>query len=100
MAQMKITVLKKMFNEDLAAEYCQQDTSVCSSFDEGQEFVLEGLKPPKDFCSWAWNDIHKVLLALSSGGCFTPFMKDDNVLIACCTDAIRPVVFKIERIED
>ena len=23
MAQLKVTVLKKMFNEDLAAEYCQ-----------------------------------------------------------------------------
>jgi len=97
---MKITVLKKMFNEDLAAKYCKQETSACSNFDEGQEFVLDGLKQPENFCSWAWNDLHKALLALNSGGRFTPFMREDNILISCCTDGIRPVVFKIERIGD
>ena len=100
MAQMKITVLKKMFNEDLAAKYCKDCNSACSSFDEGQEFVIEGLKRPEEFCSWAWNDLYKVLVTLSSGGSFVPFMKKDNVLISCCSDGIRPVFFKIERIKD
>ena len=100
MAQIKITVLKKMFNEDLAAACCEPGTAVCASFEEGQEFVVEGLDQPENFCAWAWNDLHKVVLTLYSGGGFTPFMKEDNVLVSCCTDGIRPVVFKIERIED
>ena len=100
MARMKITVLRKTFNEDLAAEYCGAGVTVCARFEEGQEFVLEGLKPPEDFCAWAWNDLHKVVLALNSGGGFAPFMKEDNQLISCCTDGIRPVFFKIERVED
>ncbi|HHX99854.1 MAG TPA: TIGR04076 family protein [Methanothermobacter sp.] len=27
-------------------------------------------------------------------------MKDDKTMIACCTDGIRPVVFKLEKLED
>ncbi len=27
------------------------------------------------------------------------WMKDENVMIACCSDGTRPVVFKIERID-
>ena len=97
MAKMKITVVKKIFHEDLAAEYCGKETSICTSFEEGQEFVFEGLGQPENFCGFAWNDLHKVVLALSSGGGFSPFMKEDNTLISCCTDGIRPVVFKVER---
>ena len=100
MAKIKITVLKKMFNEDLAAEYCEPGTSACSDVEEGQEFIVKGLEQPENFCSWAWTDLHKGLLALYYGGRFTPYMREDNVLISCCTDGIRPVVFKIERIED
>lgn len=100
MAQTKITVLKKLFNEDLAAEYCQDSVSICTAFQEGQEFVLDGLTQPEGFCGWAWCDLHKVVLALNSGASFTPFMKEDNVLISCCTDGIRPVVFKVERTGD
>ena len=100
MAKMKITVLERMFNKDLADKYCQPDTTPCSSFTDEQEFVVENLNQPESFCAWAWNDLHKVLLTLKSAGNFSPWMKDKNTIIACCTDGIRPVVFKVERIEE
>lgn len=100
MARIKVTVLKKIFNEELAENYCQAGTSICTIFEEGQEFVAEGLNQPENFCAWAWNDIHKGVLALYFKSRFTPFMREDNVIISCCTDGIRPVVFKIERIEE
>jgi uncharacterized repeat protein (TIGR04076 family) len=101
----KITVLRKTFHKDLAETYCRRETGPCESFKEGDEFIIEGSgqKIPENFCSWAWNDIYKVILTLKQGGNFGSswnWMKEDNVLIACCTDGIRPVIFKVERIEE
>ncbi len=100
MAKLKITVLKKMFDQQLADAHCGPGAAVCPRFEEGQEFVVEGLDQPEGFCGWAWDDIHKVLLTLRSGGDFRPWMRAESNVIACCTDGIRPVVFNIERIED
>ena len=89
-----------MAQKELADKYCGSQTSACTAFEEGQEFVLDDLNQPPDFCSWAWTDITKVLLTLNKEGNFKPWMKADNNIIACCTDGIRPVIFNIERVED
>lgn len=105
MFKCKITVLKRMFNQDLAEQFCGiQNVPLCHRFQEGQEFIA-GLEKPDNFCDWAWNDIYKVVITLLSGGNFSKgiiegWMKDDKSMIVCCTDAIRPVAFKIERIEE
>jgi len=100
----KITVLKSDINQDLVNEYCKIDVSVCPIFSVGDEFVT-GFDKPDGFCSWAWNDIYKFVVVLLSSGNFSKnhfegWMKDDDIMIACCTDAIRPVTFKIERINE
>ena len=101
MAKMKITVLRNMANQDFAEEYCERtDVTPCDRFTEGEEFLLDGVKCPEGFCSWAWDDIYKGVLVLAHGGDMKGWMKDDRTLISCCTDGIRPVVFKIERLED
>ena len=99
----KITVLKKNLDKELAEEYCQDEAASCPAFSQGQEFIA-GFEKPEGFCDWAWNDIHKFVAVLLSGGNFSKdyfegWMKDDTTMIACCTDAIRPVTFKIERID-
>ena len=104
MSRCKITVLKKTLHPDLASEYCQDEVTLCKNFREGQEFITSFAKP-KGFCDWAWNDIHQYVVALLAGGnfagdLFNGWMKDDKTMIACCTDGIRPVVFKMERLED
>lgn len=73
------------------------------AFEEGQDFLVDGLEKPINFCEWAWKDILRFVTALSTGGNFSQdifkgWMKDDNVMITSCTDGLRPVVFKIERI--
>ena len=97
----KITVLKTMFNQDLADEYRRPELhqGPCPHYTEGQEFTVQhfGERPEDFFCDWAWNDIHKVLMAVMLGGDFSPWMKDGNTFITCCTDGIKPVVFKLER---
>ena len=108
MVKCKITVLKRTFHEDLAEEYVQMKTGKCGEFEDGQEFITESptAKPESFPCSFAWYDIHKVLLTLMQGGNFANYvgktgkiwkwMKTDNSYITCCTDGIRPVIFKLE----
>ncbi|MCP3930638.1 MAG: TIGR04076 family protein [Bacteroidetes bacterium] len=99
----KITVLRKMFNQDYAENFCQESVTSCPVFTEGQAFIYDhsgdGSKPSK-FCERAWNDIYPTVMTLAHNGTFLGWMKEDGISIACCTDGIRPVVFKIERISD
>ena len=103
MAKCKITVLKRMFNEELAVEYRRSDVHFgpCPYYSEGDEFVVDqiGMRPEGFFCDWAWNDIQKLLFAMQLGGDYSPWMKDEKTFIACCTDGVKPVVFKLERLE-
>ncbi len=103
MTKLKITVLRRMFNQDLAEEYCQEDVTPCSLFTEGQEFTFDPYgngNKPDNFCENAWNDIYRAIFTLSANGKFSGWMKNEHSIIACCTDGIRPVVFKVERIEE
>jgi uncharacterized repeat protein (TIGR04076 family) len=34
-----------------------------------------------------------------SKGMFEGWIKDDRTMIGCCTDGIRPVIFRIEKID-
>lgn len=98
MAKYKITVVKRMVNQDLLDEYGEGMVAPCDQFTDGQEFVLESGDKPADFCSWAWADIHRDLMIIRYGG-NVPWIRHPGTTIACCTDGLRPVVFKIERID-
>ena len=103
MPTVKITVVKKTLNKELAEQYCGEPAGTCPCFSEGQEFIC-GLDKPEGFCDWAWRDIHPMVAVLLTGGNFSSgifkgWMKDTGTMIGCCTDGIRPVVFRIERID-
>ena len=103
MVKLKITVLKRMFNEDLAKEYCVGEVSQCEIFNEGQEFIYDPYgdgNKPENFCDHAWVAIYPVVFTLASNGSFPTWMKNEKSAITCCTDGIRPVVFKIEILTD
>ena len=100
LAKVKITVLKRMYNADLAEEYRPNIKQPCQACADGQEYVVEGLNCPPDFCGWAWSDIHRIVFALQVDGRFDHWTVDRNIMIATRSDAIKPVAFKVERIED
>jgi uncharacterized repeat protein (TIGR04076 family) len=52
---------------------------------------------PEGFCTWAWDDITKDVETLRFHGNFQWF-EEPGVSVNCCTDGLRPVVFKIERV--
>jgi uncharacterized repeat protein (TIGR04076 family) len=100
MSKLKITVLKRTFNQELADAYCQSSASPCPRFSAGQEFIVERGEKPENFCGWAWNDLRKFSKILACGGNFAGWSKNGNSLIRCCTSGIRPVIFNLEWIED
>lgn len=106
MSKCKITVLKRIVHQDLIDEFMEPGAATvpCPHFIEGQEFIVDdypvGDYPGEGFCDAAWNDIYKATLTMAQGGSFSPWMKNDNTMIVCCSDGIRPVVFEIERIND
>lgn len=104
MAKCKITVIKRSLNDDLAKEHINMPVEQCPAFKDGQEFVIPFAEKPEGFCNWAWDDIFKTVVTLARGGNFSTdifegWMKDDRSMITCCTDGMRPVIFKVERLD-
>ncbi len=88
----KITVLKKSFNEELYKLYPYGVAHACGRLEEGQVFVTNNRwDPPEGFCAWAWRDLVPIIQSIHAGRAVPA--------ISCCTDGLRPVIFKLERIE-
>ncbi len=93
----KITALKTS-DQDLTGQNRQPGQILCPYFSEGQEFIIDS-HPEEGFCNTAWNDISKAYTTLMNGKSY-PSAQDENIIIARCRDIIRPVFFKLERIEN
>ena len=101
--KLKITVLKRLANFDLAreyrkAEYNQKYPLPCDSFEDGQEFIAENsFKMPEGFCGWAWRDL---TVRLTKFDLIDMDWPGPNVTYVACGDGVRPVIFKLEKLED
>jgi uncharacterized repeat protein (TIGR04076 family) len=99
--KLKITVLRRLDPDELfeTMPVAKRDWMVpCTIYEDGQEFVVEeSLRMPEGFCESAWRAINHNVRALGYGGNF-PFHDERSVSVSCCTDGLRPVIFKIERI--
>ena len=101
-SEVKITVIKKGNTSDLFGGKCPLQPieglePECPQFNVGDEFMFKGTCPD-GFCSWAFADIQRDIMHIFLGGSY-PWMKDEGVTIACCTDGLRPVFFKVERVD-
>ena len=103
------------------------DSGMCPCYNVGDEFVFErdgendhfwhgGLNtlvkttadpdtvaggPKMPHCSEAWDAIARyIYTGLQGGSIMKGWMKEENTMIACCSDGTRPVIFKIERIDE
>lgn len=104
MKKCKITVLRKMFVEDLVKEYGVENLSSCPMFKEGQVFYADYAKP-ENFCDEAWKAIYQYVFALSNGAgnelfYYGDWIKKKGVAICSCNDGLRPVIFKIEKTDE
>ena len=104
MAKVKITVLQVQDPKELWKD--NHPASVSDSFGPcerhhvGQEFIAESdYKMPEGFCHWSWYGIHPAVRMLLFGGDY-PWSIDNGTAVACCNDGLRPVIYKLEPIED
>lgn len=102
MNKCKITVVKKTFDKELAAEYGAVGLTACPMLQEGQVFYAD-YACPDGFCDEAWKAIYQYVFALSHGsgrnGClfyYGDWIRTPGVAICSCNDGLRPVIFKIE----
>ena len=100
--RIKITVLKRsspseVFKTSPVTPVDAEAYGACEVFKEGQEFIVDNLNMPKAFCTKAWMAISGDVRILSFG-CDFPWFKEKGITINCCTDGLRPVIFKLERI--
>ena len=101
MAKLKITVLKRQDPDEIFDELPvkRQDWMVpCELYEEGQEFILDRLSMPEGFCGSAWQTIYPNARTLFYGGDL-PFFEEEGTSVTCCADGMRPVIFKLERIQ-
>ncbi len=100
MNKVKITVIRKMFNEDLAKEYGADGLKPCPMLKEGQVFYADYAKPD-GLCDEAWKAIYQYVFALAHGAgndvfYFGDWITQKGVAICSCNDGLRPVIFKLE----
>ena len=125
--KVKVTVIDKKLYPELQKQYCAEpEAGMCPCYNVGDEFVFErddrndhfwhgGLNtlvktsadpntvaggPKMPHCSEAWDAIARyIYTGLQGGSIMRGWMKEENTMIACCSDGTRPVIFKIERID-
>ncbi len=105
----KITVLEtKVFPEYQEKYLADPKSGPCPFFKKGDTFFLKRTNEQDDFyhlmngkfCGEAWDAISRyVYTALQGGSIMRNWTNDDRMMIACCNDGTRPVIFKIERID-
>lgn len=102
MPKIKITVIKRFSPEDVFGhEYKTPTGKVVERchFEDDQEWISENGEMPEGFCGWAWTDLARSIHVLRFGGNFKDWTEDGTMYDAC-SDGVRPVCFKLERIEE
>lgn len=104
MKKVKITVLKKTLDGELAKEYGAEGLTACPMLRVGQVFFADYAKP-EGLCDEAWKAIYQYVFALAHGAGNDTFYYGDwirkpGVAICSCNDGLRPVIFKLEATDE
>ena len=105
----KVTVIDKKVFVDYQEKYLADPRSgACPFYNIGDEFIFERYAINDTFwrmgsgsqCAEAWDCISRyIYTALQGGSIMRGWTNDDRMMIACCNDGTRPVIFKIERLD-
>ena len=105
----KLTVIDKKVFPDLQEKYLADPNSgACTFYEVGAEYFFERYGDEDTFwtqgkgshCSEAWDCFSRyVYVALQGGSIMRNWTNDEHMMIACCNDGTRPVIFKIERLD-
>lgn len=113
----KVSVIATKCFEEFQKEYLANSNSgSCPCFKEGDKFLFQRTPEHDDYyhlgagtrtrdggdwpCGEAWDAINRyIYTALQGGSIMHGWCRDERLMIACCNDGTRPVIFKIERID-
>ena len=105
----KMTVIDKKVFDNLQEKYLADSKSgACPFYEVGTEYIFERYGEEDTFwrmgkgahCSEAWDCFSRyVYTALQGGSIMRGWTNDEHIMIACCNDGTRPVIFKIERLD-
>lgn len=121
----RVTVLDKKCFPELQQSYCaDREAGPCPCYRVGDTYLFERFGGADHFwrmglgtlegedapgvagsaslphCSEAWDAISRyIYTALQGGDIMRGWMADRRVMIACCNDGTRPVVFEIRRLD-
>lgn len=105
----KVTVIDKKCFTDYQEKYlAAPDAGACPFYEVGDEFIFERYGDEDTFwlagngtqCGEAWDCISRyIYTALQGGSIMRGWTNDERMMIACCNDGTRPVIFKIERLD-
>ena len=105
----KMTVIDKKVFGDLQEKYLADPKSgACPFYEVGAEYIFERYGDEDTFwtqgkgahCAEAWDCFSRyVYTALQGGSIMRGWTNDEHLMIACCNDGTRPVIFKIERLD-
>ncbi len=73
----------------------QKDGKACHCLTEGEVFEFDFERCPQNFCAAAFHSLWPMLRVIELGGRH-PWDAEENVTYACCPDATKPVVFRLE----
>ncbi len=110
----RVTVIDKKVYPELQKKYLADPGSgACPCFGVGDEFLFERADGKDDFwhfgqdrdpkfpCAEAWDCISRyIYTALAGGAIMKGWTNDERIMIACCNDGTRPVIFRIERFDE
>lgn len=93
----KITVIRKIWHQDLSAQYENPIEHACD-VQEGQVFISVDGKRPETLCESAWESMRSFVEELAHGGgnFYDGWMKNPQTAMISCNDGFRPVSFLLE----
>ena len=96
----KITVLKRTWFPEIADETGYGVEGPCDFYYDGQEFIVDEENYSRmldgTFCGEAWDSIKRYVFSAIHGGT----MIGGDSYVACCNDGSRPVMFRLDRIDE
>ena len=102
MKQVKITVIKRAWHDDLAKQFAAPDLAPCDYHKEGEVFYSNGWQKPEGLCDNAWKSMQDYVLALAHGAenFYDGELLDPRAFVASCNDGFRPVSFLLEATDE
>lgn len=97
MEKVRITVVRKVWHNDLSEKYENPISHACD-VREGQVWISEDAARPEGFCDSAWQSLQPFVMALACGGrdFYDGWMKNPRSAMISCNDGFRPVSFYLE----